>query len=197
MAAGLMLNLLIVAGSVSVTLRLREHYGALGRFLIFLAVQTGCMMTMDSASHAYEVAYVLTEPIGWILSALVALELAPRAGRRTLIVAAATAMCMAIPFDYGQTNLLAYFYLTERAVYFSLAVFLLAQPGRRSNPHTRIAAVYFLLNSLAYLEISMLGHGVIVAAGYALQVATVACLGAWLVVLQRSDDGYQPLTINP
>jgi Flp pilus assembly protein TadB len=54
--------------------------------------------------------------------------------------------------------------------------------------HTIIFSLYFLSNAALYTVLSLLGPGLILTVGYAMQVATLAALGAWLVLLQPARE---------
>jgi hypothetical protein len=214
------LNLLIVACTAVLSMRLyssrlSRRYRAFFSYLIFCVVQIGLLAAFNVRSGWYQKVYILSEPLSWILCAWVVIELyslvlddyrgLSTVGRWTLMVAMAVAlMASAASFlvpsrGPGQSSrLLPYYYATERAVYFSLVVFLLAilfvllhypiTLRRNIIVHSIVYSVYFLSNTVIYVVLSTLGYGTVQTVDYALQAVTLASLGAWLVLLNPAGE---------
>jgi uncharacterized membrane protein YcgQ (UPF0703/DUF1980 family) len=99
-----------------------------------------------------------------------------------------------------------YYYVAERAVYFSLVVFLLSILGllmqypitlsRNIVVHSMVFSVYFLCNTVLYLLLSMRGYAVIFQIVDALSVITLGAVGAWLVMLNPAGE-LRKLTLRP
>lgn len=218
----LILDLLIVAGTALLSVRLyvsglSHRYRAFFCYLIFYTLQTGFMMTLDRRSGLYQKVYIISEPVAWIFYALVVLELYSlvledykglyTAGRWALIVAvvlalAASGLSLLAPFQATpQSRLMAYYYAAERAVYFSLVVFLLTilfllmqypiTLRRNIIVHSVLYSVYFLSNTVVFLVLSTRGYGVIQVVKYAVIVTTLLTLGVWLAMLNPAGEKRQ------
>src|ERR1017187_5303486 len=118
-------------------------------------------------------------------------------GRWALIAAGVVALLasgvsLMAPSQSPQSHLMRYYYVAERAMYFSLAVFLLSILGflmqypitlsRNIIVHSMVFSVYFLGNTVLYLLLSMRGYGSIPVVTYALSAITLAAVGTWLVM---------------
>jgi hypothetical protein len=98
-----------------------------------------------------------------------------------------------------QGHLMHYYYVAERAVYFSLVVFLVSILGllmqypirlsRNIIVHSMVFSIYFLGNTVLYLLVSMRSKGSLHALSLALEALTIVTLGAWLVMLKPSGEG--------
>ncbi len=212
------LNAVSAAGTGVLAVRLfsaglSQRYRAFFRLLIFTTIATAAVLPLSISSDLYQKLYVLIEPIYWVFYAWVVLEIyslvlegyqgLATVGRWALIAALSVSLLgstttLLIPHRNMQTALMSYYPVAERAVYFSLVVFLLAilfillhypivlSPNIVS--HTMIFSLYFLCNAALYTVLSLLGPGLILTVGYAMQVATLAALGAWLVLLQPARE---------
>ena len=108
----------------------------------------------------------------------------------------------------SQGHLMRTYYVAERAVYFSLAVFLLSilwfllqypiTLSRNIIVHSLVFSVYFLGNTVLYLLLSMrgFGKGSLVVVTYALDAITLAAVGAWLVLLNPAGE-MRKLSLRP
>jgi hypothetical protein len=213
---------LILAGTALFSVRLytsglSRKYRMLFDYLIFSTLQTGFMMCLHNGPHdkLYTYAYIITEPIGWIFYVLVVLELYSlvladyqglyTVGRWALIIAVsmalvASAVSLLAPSrdPWHVSRVLPYYYLTERAVYPSLIIFLvtiffvlLQYPitlKRNIVVHLVVFLVYFLGNAVVYSVISMHGWGSIHAVKYALLIVTLGSVGAWLAQLNPAGE---------
>jgi len=216
---GRILDLLLVAGTAILSVRLfaeglHRRYRVFFLYLIFASLRLGVSASLQQSSDAYQKFFVLTEPLEWLLYVLVVLEIyalvlgdyrgLSTVGRWALIIAVLVALLasgvslMAPSQLTGQGHLMRYYYLAERAVYFSLVVFLLSILGilmqypitlsRNITVHSMVFSVYFLGNSVLYLLLSMRGYGSAPMVGYALSVVTLAAVGAWLVMLNPAGE---------
>ncbi len=97
-----------------------------------------------------------------------------------------------------QGQLLRYYYIAERAVYFSLAVFLLTILGflmqypitlsRNIIVHSMVFSLYFLGSTVLYLLLSMRGKQSLAVVSEASSVITLASVGAWLALLNPAGE---------
>jgi hypothetical protein len=220
------LDLLIVAGTAILAVRLfalglNRRYRVFFFYLIFATVRFGVFASLRQGGNAYEKIWVLTEPLEWLLYVLVVLEIyalvlqdyrgLSTMGRWVLIAAVvvallASAISLMAPSQSTQSHLMRYYYVAERAVYFSLVVFLLSILGllmqypitlsRNIVVHSMVFSVYFLGETAIYLLLSMRGFAVHSLVSNALSAITLAAVGAWLVMLNRAGEVRQ-LTLRP
>jgi hypothetical protein len=195
------------------TSRLSLRYSSFFWLLIFTTLVTACELPLSVASGAYQKIYVLTEPLYWVLYAWVVLEISAlvlegyeglaTVGRWALIAAFTISLLgstttLLIPHQTMQSTLMSYYYVAERAVYFSLLVFLLAilyillhypialSPNMVS--HAVIFSLYFLFNAVMYTVLSVFGKRFLRSVEFGTQVATLLALGAWLALLRPSRE---------
>jgi hypothetical protein len=142
-----MLNLLIVAGTATLGVRLfaaglHKRYRVFLVYLIFTALRLGVVSWIRPSANIYEKIWVLTEPLEWLLYVLVVLEIyalvlqdyrgLATLGRWALISGVLIALLasgislMAPSLLTGQGRVIRFYYVAERGVYFSLVVFLLS-----------------------------------------------------------------------
>jgi hypothetical protein len=221
------LDLLMVAGTAALSIRLfatglYRRYRVFCVYLVFATLHSGIFISLNQKSNAYQKIWVLTEPLEWLLYILVVLEIyalvlqdyrgLSTAGRWILIAAvvvalSASAGSLVVPSQLtGQGSLMRYYYVAERAVYFSLAVFLLSILGllmqypitlsRNIVVHSMVFSVYFLGNTVFYSLLSLRGKGSIPIVTYALPGITLVAIGAWLVLMNRAGER-QMLRIRP
>src|ERR1017187_10745479 len=169
------LDLLIVAGTAILGVRLfaadlHHRYRVFFFYLIFATLRAGVLASLGHKSDAYQYVWVLTEPLEWLLFVLVVLEIfalvlqdyrgLATVGRWALITAVLVALLasgitlMAPSQTTIQGHLMRYYYVAERAVYFSLVVFLLSILGflmqypitlsRNIIVHSMVFSIYFL-----------------------------------------------------
>ncbi len=215
------LDLLIVAGTAVLSVRLlmaglHRRYRAFFLYLIFETVRGAVVASVNQHSDLYQKIWVLTEPLEWLFYVLVLLEIyslvladyrgLATAGRWILLAAVAVALLasgltlLAPSTVTGQGPLLRYYYVAERAVYFSLAVFLLTILGfltqypitltRNIIVHSMIFTGYFLGNTALYSLLSMhiFGEQFLQVIAYPLDLVTIASLCAWLVMLNPTGE---------
>jgi hypothetical protein len=221
------INVSIVAGAALLSARLHfsglhRRYRAFFLFLIFFTLQNVALAVFAPGSGAYQKIWVLTEPIGWFLYAWVVLELYSlvlqdyqglyTVGRWSLIVAVSVALLasgfslMVSSHSTRQGHLMAYYYVAERAVYFSLVVFLLTilvllmrypiTLNRNTIIHSVVFSAYFLSNTVIFLLLSTRGFGTIRMAIYATQAINLGALGTWLAMLNTAGE-QRPQRLRP
>jgi len=221
------LELLIPAGTAILSVRLfaaglHRRYRVFFFFLIFATLHLGVLASLDVRTDAYQRIWVLTEPLEWLFDVAVVLEIyalvlqdyrgLSTVGRWILIAAVAVALLasgislLAPSQVTGQGHLMRYYYVAERAVYFSLVVFLLTILGflmqypislsRNIVVHSIVFSVYFLGSTVLYLLLSMSGFGSIHMVGFALSGITLVAIGAWLVMLNPAGE-LRKLRVRP
>ena len=213
------LNLLIAAGTAILSIRLLSvglyrRYRIFFLYLIFETLHTGILASLGQAGRAYEKVWVVTEPLEWFFFALVVLEIyalvlqdykgLSTVGRWSLIAAMVVAMLasgiiLIAPSQYAQSHVITYYYVAERAVNLSLAVFLLSILGllmrypltlsRNIVVHSMVFSVYFLANAVLYLLLSMAGLNASAPwVTYTISAITLAAIGTWLVMLNPAGE---------
>jgi hypothetical protein len=221
------LSLLIVAGTASLSIRLfaaglYRRYRIFLFYMIFATVQAGVLASLNQDNGLYQKVWVLTEPLEWLFYVLVVLEVyalvlqdyrgLATVGRWALITAVLVALLasgislMAPSHLTSQGTLLRYYYVAERAVYFSLVVFLLSilallmqypiTLSRNVIVHSMVFSVYFLGNTVFFLVLSMRGFNSIPAVTNALSVITLAAVCAWLVMLNPAGE-FRKVSLRP
>jgi len=221
------LDWLTVGGTAMVGVRLfalhlHRRYRVFFIFLIFETLHLGIAASLNQASDAYQKFWVVTEPLAWLFYVLMVLEIyalvlqdyrgLSSVGRWALIGAVVVALLasgislMAPSQLTVQGHVMRYYYVAERAVYFSLVVFLLSILGflmqypialsRNIVVHSMVFSVYFLGNTVLYLLLSMRGKDTIPAITYALSAITLGALVAWLVMLNPAGES-RKLTLRP
>jgi hypothetical protein len=213
------INVLIVAGAALLSARLcfsglHRRYRAFFLFLVFFTLQNAVLAVVGSGSGAYQKFWVLTEPIEWFFYVWVVLELYSlvlqdyqglyTVGRWSLMVAVSLALLasgfsLIVPsHSTRQGHLMAYYYVAERAIYFSLVVFLLTiltllmrypiTLNRNATIHSVVFSVYFLSNMAIFLWLSTHGYGAIRIAAFATQAVNLGALGTWLAMLNKAGE---------
>jgi hypothetical protein len=217
------LGLFIAAGTAILTIRLfvtglHRRYRVFFTYLVFTTLCGGALAVIGPKANTYEKVWVLTQPFEWLLYALVVLEIyalvlqdykgLATVGRWVLITAVmvallASGISLAAPSHFTQSRVMTYYYVAERAVNFSLVVFLLTILGilmqypitlcRNIVVHSMVFSVYFLGATVVYLLLSMFGIGMfgkqtMDAIGYALDAITLAALGTWLLLMNPAGE---------
>jgi hypothetical protein len=213
------INIVIAVGSASLTARLyfsglHRRYRAFFLYMAFFTLQSAALLALAPDSGAYQKVWVLSEPFEWFFYAWVVLELFSlvlrdyqglyTVGRWSLILATSIALLasvfsLAVPSHATtQGRLLAYYYVAERAVYFSLVVFLLTililltrypiTLNRNTIIHSLIFSVYFAGNAAIFLMLSTHGSGVLRIATYATLAVNLGALGTWLAMLNPAGE---------
>ena len=210
---------LMVAGTAMLCVRLfagglHRRYRMLFLFLVFETVRSGAFISLNQASDAYQKLWVVTEPLEWLLYVLVVQEIfalvledyrgLATAGRWALIAAVVVALLasgvslMAPSQLSPQSHLMRYYYVAERAVYFSLVAFLLSMLAvlarypitlsRNIVVHCIVFSVYFLCNTVSYLLLSMVGKDTVPTVTYVLSAVTLAAIATWLARLNPAGE---------
>jgi hypothetical protein len=218
------LDWLILAGTVGLVTRLyysglHRRYRAFYYYMIFYALQTGFFMTLDVRSPLYQQAYIITEPIQWIFYLWMVLEVyslvlenyraLAKVGRWALVAAVllaalTSAVSLIAPSRVWQTRLMAYYHVTDRAIYLSLVVFLLTilfvllqypiTLSRNTIVHCGIFFLYFLCNTVAFLLLTTRayrGSPIMPYIRYGVMVISLAAIGAWIALLNPEGERRQ------
>lgn len=128
-------------------------------------------------------------------------------GRWLLIVAVSVALLasgfsLIIPSHFTlQGHLMAYYYVAERAVYFSLVVFLFTilalltrypiTLNRNTITHSVVFSAYFFSNTAIFLLLSTRGFAMVSIAAYGIQAVNLGALGTWLAMLNTAGEQRQ------
>jgi hypothetical protein len=221
------IDLLVAGGAALLSARLyssglHRRYRAFFLFTIFFALQNAACGVLDPGGDAYQKFWVITEPMEWFLYAWVVLELFSlvledyqglyTVGRWSLIAAVSVAVlasCLSLMVPAHHTVqglLMAYAYVAERAIYFSLVAFLLTilllltrypiTLNRNTVVHCVVFSFYFLINAAIFLLLSTRGYAVLQFATYATQAVNLAALGSWLVMLNAAGE-QRPQRLRP
>jgi hypothetical protein len=209
----------VVAGALALCIRLfhlglHRRYRALFLFLIFTALQNAIPIVFTPNGMAYVKIWTLTQPVEWFLNAWVVLELYSlvledykglyTVGRWLLMVAIgiallASGLSLLAPYRItAQGRLMAYYYVAERAIYFSLVVFVMTilillarypiSLSRNLIVHSVVFSLYFLAITAFFLLLSTRGFYMVRIAGYGIQATNLAALGSWLALLNTTGE---------
>ncbi|HTQ58011.1 MAG TPA: hypothetical protein VMI94_26280 [Bryobacteraceae bacterium] len=215
------LNSVFVAATAALgfrllTVGLYRRYRAFFIYLLFAAVREGVLSALNPSSNEYYYIWAYTEPVEWVLYVLVVLELyslvlqdfqgLATVGRWALIAGvvlavAASGLSLIAPSQHtDQGHLMMYYYVAERAVYFSLVVFLLTILGfllqypitlnRNIIVHSMVFSVYFVSITILYVVLSTrgLGQEMVQRVGYVMNAINIAAMGVWLVMLNSAGE---------
>jgi hypothetical protein len=216
------INVLVAVVAVLLIVRLyfsgsHRRYRAFFFFLIFFTLQNGVVVILGPGSGVYQKIWVLTQPIEWFLYIWIVLELYSLVLRdyqglytvgRWLLIAAVFVALIASGFSVlvpshatRQGHLMAYYYVAERAIYFSLVVFLLTilalltrypiTLNRNTIIHSVVFSIYFLCNTAIFLLLSTSGFAAVRIAAYATQAINLGALGTWLALLNTAGEQRQ------
>jgi hypothetical protein len=201
---------------------LYHRYRAFFCYLIFTLLQAILPATLDLRSPIYQKAYMVTEPIQWVFYVWVVMEIyrlvledyrgLSTVGRWIMIVAVGvgvvvSAVSLAVPSQSWQTRLMAYYNITDRAIYLSLVVFLftmlfllLQYPihlSRNTVVHAVVFFLYFLSNTVMFLIFTTRGtRHLWVYLRYAVPAVTLGALVSWIVLLTPAGEKYK-VTLRP
>jgi hypothetical protein len=221
-------DLLIVAGTAVLSIRLLttglyRQYKAFLLYLIFATLHSGVLTIPRPDSKLYYEIWIWTEPVEWLFFVLVVLEVyslvlqnyrgLATAGRWFIMAAVAVAllasalMVIAPSHHSSQGPTLTYYYIAERAVYFSLVVFLLTTLGllmrypiplsRNVIVHSVVFSIYFFAVTIIYTVLSMFGPGVITAVTLALDGVMLAALVIWIAMLNPAGEEKHERHLRP
>lgn len=201
---------------------LHRRYRAFFVFMTLFALENASCAVLNTRSAIYQKVWILTQPIEWFLYACVVLELfslvlqdyqgLSTVGRWSLIAATSVALVasvlsLAVPSHTTvQGQLMAYYYVAERAIYFSLVVFLLTilalltrypiTLNRNIIVHCMVFSIYFLTNTAIFVLLSTRGYRMIRIAVYGTQAVNLAALGIWLAMLNSVGER-RPQRLRP
>lgn len=213
------LDLLIVAGTAILSIRLLtsglyRRYRAFFFYLIFATLHSAVLSIPKPDSKLYYQIWTRTEPVEWLFYILVVLEVyslvledyrgLATVGRWSMIAAVAvalvaSALALMAPSHFSRQSItLADYYIVERAVYFSLVVFLLTILGllmrypitlsRNILVHSVVFSVYFLAVAVIYSVLSLFGTDAIGGVALAIDGVALGALIAWLAMLNPAGE---------
>lgn len=221
------LDLIILAASCLLSFRLvtsglYRRYRAFLLYLILSGVEYLSVIIFGADSDAYSWFWIVCQPLEWFLNAWMVLELYSlvlkdyrglyTAGRWLLSVAVgvallASSLTLIVPTQHTrQGHLMAYCYMAERTVYFSLVVFLVTMLGlllrypitlnRNTVVHSVVFSFNFVSGSVTYLLLSGMGYRMLGLASYGIRAASLAALGIWLARLNSAGER-RPQRLRP
>jgi hypothetical protein len=215
------LGWIVVASTAILAVRvsssgLIKRYRAFFFYLVFYVLRDGTLSNLPLTAGLYQKIWVLTEPLEWFFYVLVVLELyalvlrdykgLSTAGRWALIAAVliavlASGLTLLVPSASTiQGPLMRYFYVADRAVYFSLMVFLLTilaflvqypiTLSRNVIVHSLVFSVYFLGNTMIFSWLSTRRYSLALIESVKIAVASIniAALAAWLFWLTPAGE---------
>ncbi|HWQ55933.1 MAG TPA: hypothetical protein VN442_19750 [Bryobacteraceae bacterium] len=193
--------------------RLHQRYRIFFLFLLFSSIRSGVLMALDVRSAAYMKIWIVTEPVRWILCILLVLELYSlilerhrglyTAGRwamsAALVIALLSSTAILMYGSSGSSSpLFGFFMRTERALMFSLVVFLLlilwflsrypVVLSRNVLLHSAVYSVYFISTSLAILIRGMLGYEFAGSVNILLMATSAGCILIWCYFLTAAGE---------
>jgi hypothetical protein len=187
-------------------------------FFLYLCagvVQSLVHLPLDPNSNAYAWAWMLSQPVIWLLYILVVLELyslvlrkhpgIATLGRWALMGALGVAIVISLvsllPDLSNQAErypVLLYFMVIERGLISSLVVFLLLiiafflwypiPLSRNVTLHVGVYAVYFLSSTMALFVRNVTGHELTPAVSTAMIAVANICLLVWILFLNRQGE---------
>jgi len=214
-----LLDLLIPAGTAILSIRLfgaglHRRYRIFFIYLIFETLHLSVLELLGVKSDLYEKVWAVTEPVEWVFYFLLVVEIyslvledyrgLSTVGRWVLIGAfllalLASALSLLAPSAYNQqTRTMTYFIVADRAVYFSLLIFLISilffllrypiTLSRNIIIHSIVFSVYFIGNTVIYLVLSLAGYHSGPAVGYAVSAITLGTVVAWLMLMNPAGE---------
>jgi len=209
----------ILAGALTVARLYRLGLHRVYRFFFwYLALRTlrsGVLLFLRSWPAAYGWAWVLTQPLVWVLYVLIVLELYSLAfkdfrgiytvSRRLMAGALGLAVCIsALSFLATRANpverypVILYYTLIERGIDLSLVVFLFILAGflvwypvplsRNALAHTMVYCVFFLSDTAALLIRNVLGTQVNRSVNTGILAISSLCVLLWLFLFTREGE---------
>jgi hypothetical protein len=197
---------------------LYKRYKALTAFLIFLSIYCFGILDFNNnyLSPTYKLYFEIMQPLTWLFSILVVLELYTlilerHKGLATfgrwiqyagLTVSTLLSLLVMLPrIEAGPSHgneLVLYYYTVERGVDCGMLVFLLfiliwltqypVALSRNVVVHSFVYSVLFLSNSLGMFAQVFFGYQLSSLLSEMLQVVLVLCLLAWLIFLTRKGE---------
>lgn len=209
------LGCLLTAGRLSVG-GLAGKYRFFFGYLVFWAIYGSSLLFLDIKSDWYEYVYVTGRPIAWIFYFGTVLELyrlvlirhrgfytigrwAMYAGMAIATLVSALALLPKItPLMPQTTRILWYVSAGDRAVAFSLAIFLLLMLAflnfytvpltRNIVVHTVLYTIFFLSSTLRMILWSVFGRRLATETDTVLTAAAFGCLMAWFFLLKPKGE---------
>lgn len=187
-------------------------------FFVYLCVgvlQTLIMLPFRPNTTTYAWLYLFTQPVIWLLSILIVVELfslvlrgyqgIASLGRWTMMAALAAAVLIALVTLVpdlqnagGQYRTLIYYNVIERGINSSLVIFLLVISvfvvwyplplSRNVILHAIVYSVYFLCSTLALFVQNIRGLEITRIISTILIALTCACLVVWIFLLRRQGE---------
>ena len=222
-----------VAAYVVLYLRLRHQglhrvYRVFAVYLIFRAARSVVLQVLpwacygllgrpyeQFANNVYGWAWILTEPLVWVLQVLVVLELyslvlqnfkgIASMGRWVLLAGLTVALVLAsvtLPSELSHSaqnyTMLRGYLVVSRGLDASLVIFLLfitaflawfpVPLNRNVVLYSMVYALYFITNALAKLASNLIGASAWNAVNLASNCVDLLCLGVWIVFLTGSGE---------
>jgi len=196
--------------------RLHRRYIWFFVLLCFQAFQSAGMMPLNQAPNIYGWAYVVTQPVIWVLYIMAVLELYSLAlqqhrGIASLtrwvlsgaILLAVAISALTIPVDLsgpaGESPVLVYYDVIERGLLFSLVIFLILITGfllwtplairRNIVVHASLCSCYFLASAALLFVRNIKGYETVVeGVSIALLVVNNFCLALWVLLLNKRGE---------
>jgi hypothetical protein len=216
------LQVLTVMGLAAVSARLwmsglHRHYRVFFVYLLFAATRSTVLAALPTSGDRYFWIWILTAPALWIFYILVVLELYSLVlekhrglysmGRWLLYGALPASISLSVlslvptgGIAGPQGALLHAFFLIERAVVFSLLIFLLLillflgrYPIRLSRNvivYSIVYAVFFLSRTVGLLVRTLFGVDVTHVVNVFCMGVGLACIGIWLFALSRKGETF-------
>ncbi len=187
-------------------------------FFVYLCanvVQTVAALPLDPKTNTYTRLYLITQPVIWLLSILIVLELfslvlrryqgIASLGRWTMMAALGAAVVIALVTLVpdlqnvgGRYRTLIYYNVIERGINSSLVIFLLVISAfvvwyplplsRNVILHAIVYSVYFLCSTLALFIQNLIGLNITRIISTILIALTCACLVVWILFLRRQGE---------
>ncbi|MCC7497550.1 MAG: hypothetical protein IT160_08240 [Bryobacterales bacterium] len=203
--------------------RLHRIYPWLFTYLLVRTIRSLVLLNFSPTETIYGTLWMYTEPILWLLYVLIVLELTSLIlGKfRGIATISQWAVWLALAVSIAVSLLtltadlstpitkypeLVYFNIIRRGLFSSLLLFILLMVlflrwypiplSRNLVIHTLIFAVYFTCYAAGLLVRNLLGFGVTRALSTSLQVISVLCLGAWILLLKPGGETRQ-LRLRP
>lgn len=187
-------------------------------FFVYLCAsvaQTLAMLPFSPNTTTYAWLFIITQPVIWLLSILIVLELfslilrryqgIASLGRWTMMAALGLAVLIALVTLLpdlqnvgGRYRTLIYYNVIERGINSSLVIFLLVISAfvvwyplplsRNVILHAIVYSVYFLCSTLALFIQNISGLDITRTVSTVLIALTCACLLAWILFLRRQGE---------
>ena len=215
-------SLILALGIKLAVAGLHRTYRWFFAFLTFQVVQSAVMLPLDPARDEYAWAYLLTQPVLWVLYILVVLEVYSLALRNhpgiaslsrwvllggLIISISVSALTLSADLSNptGRFPVLVYVGVIERGLTFSLVVFLLLISGfllwtpirlpRNVALHACVYSLYFFSTASGLLIRNVLGYQLVGGVSVAILSSYDLCLLLWILFLNRKGEE-TPVTLR-